>query len=979
MASGIKKVVFFILIMISMHVPVTVFSAELLTGGDFENGAEEWSGGAADENAAFSGSFGYALCNPFGEVSDSLITHVLEYNGRVSLEKGKIYTLSGRVMNPCAETSGKPHASVSRAEGSDTVIVKVSGSGSKYNLFSVRFYSSETRECNLSFQFEKGDESIGFFVDDISLSESGTVPSSLRLRGQEKVLIPASGSSKIRYTPTLYDSEGAEVRFLRPGELYSTASDCEGTAYNPSDFTLTVSENAKSGSTVRVDCALDTSAELSPASISVELTDNLIENADFEAAPPSDYWTGSSSVGAYADSGGNTWLTADTDGYEGGSYYTTLTYNTPQLLVGGAVYVLHMTARSTAPEASSSVIQNSASESDGTVYFNISNISSEKKSITAAFSPESSGIYNIVLNIRQRYDCTVYIDDVRLCSEILRPAFVSLHAPGNIALPDIDTTYTLSAFVRDQLGNVIDGAECALSFEPSEGLLSSSQAAVFPEFDESSGTLSVFPDTAEGEYVFRAVFYGDDTVAGEVTVVISSDYIGDGGFEKKAVNEWWMASSPSGCSFAINDDGSSKYAQVTCDDSYFMLLNNSYMRLIENYAYVFTADISASSDVTVTAFLEDTDGGLSPLAQFEAGAKRSVTELFLAENSAVGRLILYFQSDSGAPFSVSLDNVALKKAIVSVSGASMSGNFSVNGSAEADFSFFNNVSGNSDASACVITWFVSDSAAGEYAPLSTRGKYIYFDTDFAGKYVLFEVAPICALTGFTGTPVRCMPQYITFDGGGGSSDAPFVKPKPDEPETPVFKPVKLGNASDAGFDDIRSHWAEEYIGLLKNAGIVNGRSETAFEPESAVLRCEFAKMLSIALGLSAAPQKCSFTDVSEESLYRGYIGALFSAGIVSGVSEESFEPNRTITRSEAAVMIMRAYEKCSLENAAVSSFRFYDSDFIPEWAKKAVGQSVELGIINGTDAGLFLPSAQITRAETAAVICRLLGKLEEVF
>lgn len=163
-------------------------------------------------------------------------------------------------------------------------------------------------------------------------------------------------------------------------------------------------------------------------------------------------------------------------------------------------------------------------------------------------------------------------------------AFVSLHAPGNIALPDIDTTYTLSAFVRDQLGNVIDGAECALSFEPSEGLLSSSQATAFPEFEESSGTLSVFPDTAEGEYVFRAVFYGDDTVAGEVTVVISSDYVGDGGFEKKAVNEWWMASSPSGCSFAINDDGSSKYAQVTCDDSYFMLLNNSYMRLIENYA-----------------------------------------------------------------------------------------------------------------------------------------------------------------------------------------------------------------------------------------------------------------------------------------------------------------------------------------------------------------------------------------------------------
>ena len=976
MASCMKKVVFCILIMISLFVPATVFSAELLTGGDFENGAAEWTGGAPDESAAFSGSFGYVLCNPFGEVSDSLVTHVLEYNGRVGLEKGKIYTLSGRVMNPCAAEAGKLHATASRSDGSDAVIVKISGSGSEYGSFSVRFYSSESRECNFSFQFEKGDESIGFFVDDISLSETYAVPSSLRLRGQEKVLIPASGSSKIRYIPTLYDSEGAAVSFLRPGELYSTASDCEGTNYNPSDFTLTVSETAKSGSTVRIDCALDTAAELSPASVSVELTDNLIENSDLETASPSDYWTGSSSVGAYEDDEGNTWLSADTDSYVSGGYYTTLTYNTPQLLVGGALYVLHMTARSTAPESASSVIQNSASESDGTVYFNINNISADRKSITAAFLPETSGIYNIVLNIRQSYDCTVYIDDVRLCSEILRPTFVTLHAPGNIALPDIDTTYTLSALVRDQLGNVIDGAQCAFSFEPSDEVLSSSHGAALPEFDESSAILTVFPDSAEGDYVFRAVYDGDDTVSGEVTIVISSDYVGDGGFENKAVNEWWMAASPSEYSFVINDDGSSKYAQITCSDSYFMLLNNSYMRLTENLAYVFTADISASADVTVTAFLEDTGGALLPLAQFEAGAKRNVTELFLAENSAVGRLIMYFQSDSGAPFSVSLDNIALKKAIVSVSGVSMSGNFSVNGSASAEFAFFNNVSGNSDASACVITWFVSDAAAGEYTPLSTRGKYIYFDTDFAGKYVLFEVTPVCALTGFTGIPVRCMPQYITFDGDGGSSDTPPVNPKPGESETQVFNPVKLGTVSDSGFDDVRSHWAEEYIGLLRNAGIVNGRSETAFDPESSVLRCEFAKMLCIALGLSGAPQKCSFTDVSDTSLYRGYIGALFSAGIVSGVSDTQFEPNRTITRSEAAVMIMRAYEKCSLETAAVSSFRFYDSDFIPEWAKKAVGQSVELGIINGTDAGLFLPNAQITRAETAAVICRLLGKLE---
>ncbi|WP_185964940.1 hypothetical protein, partial [Klebsiella pneumoniae] len=92
-----------------------------------------------------------------------------------------------------------------------------------------------------------------------------------------------------------------------------------------------------------------------------------------------------------------------------------------------------------------------------------------------------------------------------------------------------------------------------------------------------------------------------------------------------------------------------------------------------------------------------------PLAQFFIKSGTTLDEelspqLFLAEDSCVGRLFLYIQSDDGSPFSIYADNLSLKKAVVVAGNPHISGTPHINGAATAEFAFYNSVTNNTDSS-----------------------------------------------------------------------------------------------------------------------------------------------------------------------------------------------------------------------------------------------------------------------------------------
>jgi len=124
-------------------------------------------------------------------------------------------------------------------------------------------------------------------------------------------------------------------------------------------------------------------------------------------------------------------------------------------------------------------------------------------------------------------------------------------------------------------------------------------------------------------------------------------------------------------------------------------------------------------------------------------------------------------------------------------------------------------------------------------------------------------------------------------------------------------------------------------------------------------------------GATTAPAN-NLSDISGHWAQRSIQEAL-SLGIIKGYSDGTFKPNGTLTRAEFALMLMNALKP----QEAGTKLTFTDAAKIGAWAKEAVAQAVQAGIINGYEDGTFRPNAEITRAEMAVILAKILGKSNE--
>ncbi|MBP3360074.1 MAG: S-layer homology domain-containing protein [Clostridia bacterium] len=178
------------------------------------------------------------------------------------------------------------------------------------------------------------------------------------------------------------------------------------------------------------------------------------------------------------------------------------------------------------------------------------------------------------------------------------------------------------------------------------------------------------------------------------------------------------------------------------------------------------------------------------------------------------------------------------------------------------------------------------------------------------------------------------------------------------------------------FDDAKEvPWAREQINRLANQKIISGYGDGKFGVFDNVTRGQFTKILTNALGITPSEEKeMSFNDVSRDDIFREEISACYSAGIINGQSENKFGINEPITREDACVILDRALKFIEYKPEGGSASDFSDVGEISEYAKEAVAVLSGEGLIQGSD-GLFRPKNNITRAETAVIIVRVLDKL----
>lgn len=221
-----------------------------------------------------------------------------------------------------------------------------------------------------------------------------------------------------------------------------------------------------------------------------------------------------------------------------------------------------------------------------------------------------------------------------------------------------------------------------------------------------------------------------------------------------------------------------------------------------------------------------------------------------------------------------------------------------------------------------------------------------------------------------------MGDAITIsDSGNSSEDGKGLPGKdPAVKAMPVISPGKT-------FDDIsgiHAHKNQPAIEAMAARGIINGKTDTSFDPDANMTRAEFATIVVRALGLTPKASQ-AFTDVTAEKWYASYIGTAHQYGIVNGVGDNRFEPEGTITRQEAAAMVARAAKLCgmdtSMDKGTARDILAQFSDYVTtdEWARESLAFCYSSGILDDSDLKI-LPKTAIKRCEIAQMLYNLLAK-----
>ena len=180
------------------------------------------------------------------------------------------------------------------------------------------------------------------------------------------------------------------------------------------------------------------------------------------------------------------------------------------------------------------------------------------------------------------------------------------------------------------------------------------------------------------------------------------------------------------------------------------------------------------------------------------------------------------------------------------------------------------------------------------------------------------------------------------------------------------------------FPDIEGHWGRGSILALAEKGLVNGMEEHLFEPDRKVTRAMFVTILGRMCSADpAAAAATDFSDVGPGDWFASYVAWAAGYGIVTGYDDGTFAPNREITREQMALILIRCCDAFGLDLPETEeAVRFTDEASVSPWALDAVLRARRIGLINGRGDGSFDPLGTATRAEMCAVIARLMEKTE---
>ncbi|MFM9279118.1 OmpL47-type beta-barrel domain-containing protein [Paenibacillus jiagnxiensis] len=217
-------------------------------------------------------------------------------------------------------------------------------------------------------------------------------------------------------------------------------------------------------------------------------------------------------------------------------------------------------------------------------------------------------------------------------------------------------------------------------------------------------------------------------------------------------------------------------------------------------------------------------------------------------------------------------------------------------------------------------------------------------------------------------------------GGGGGGQTTII----EEPSAPILAPVEpqmpggmldseTGSGNENTFVDIDKTFSRDKIKYLAAKGVVEGTTETTYEPNREVTRAEFTAMMVRALDLPEASEtELTFKDIDSRGWYVSELRTAIAYVVARGFSQNVFAPDAVINREQASKMIGNALRE--LPRRKISNV-YKDENGISTWAKEEVMGLTQESLVQGYPDGTFRPKNNVTRAEAAEMIYNMLQKL----
>ena len=252
---------------------------------------------------------------------------------------------------------------------------------------------------------------------------------------------------------------------------------------------------------------------------------------------------------------------------------------------------------------------------------------------------------------------------------------------------------------------------------------------------------------------------------------------------------------------------------------------------------------------------------------------------------------------------------------------------------------------------------------------TTGNRYCYLTFETRGGS---EMDSLRVKLGETVSLDEYLSERAGFDFAGWYSDDSFA----ESVDELYMNGSKTVCAAWEPFDDAgRGDWFYDSVVYVYENGLMDGVSDTLFDPDGTVTRAQLVTMLWRLDGEPSVNYALPFTDVSVGKWYAEAVRWAAGEGIVNGVSETEFAPNAAVTREQLAAILHRyaqhkGYDVSIGESTNILSYSDFAS--ISEYAISAMQWACGEGIITGVTESTLEPQGTATRAQSAAILMRFL-------